>query len=148
MVLIKPILFCLMLLSWSSHGSKPSESSIGYESVEEALNAMKNSPGAAVRYENGWTVVNFQNKRILWLFTPEDHPAHPSAVKREVVHNDKASPAKIKGTTLGYCYPWYTTLNPIFMSVERSSSHMPTATATAVPSARRGSHFLMRTWSN
>ena len=89
MVLIKPILFCLMLLSWSSHGSKPSESSIGYESVEEALNAMKNSPGAAVRYENGWTVVNFQNKRILWLFTPEDHPAHPSAVKREVVHNDK-----------------------------------------------------------
>ena len=89
MVLIKPILLCSMLLPWLLHASESSESSIGYESVEEAFNTVKELPGAAVRYKRGWTVVNFQKERILWSFTPESHPAHPSAVKREVVHNDK-----------------------------------------------------------
>jgi hypothetical protein len=38
-------------------------SPIGYATIEEAYNA----------------------KYILWSFTPDDHPAHPSAIRREIV---------------------------------------------------------------
>jgi len=61
-------------------------SSLGYASVAEALAALKTKPGVEIRVENGWTIAG--DGMTLWSFTPEGHPAHPSAVKREVVERD------------------------------------------------------------
>lgn len=38
----------------------------------------------------GWTIFNQKGdgKYILWSFTPDDHPAHPSAIRREIVKKD------------------------------------------------------------
>ena len=63
------------------------KSTIGYETVAEALAALEAKPGVTVRDEaDGWTVVG--DGRALWSFTPEGHPAHPSAAKREAVERD------------------------------------------------------------
>lgn len=69
---------------------KAEESSIGYDTVLDALQSLKENPAADFRDSDGWTVVNLQKDgdRILWTFTPEWHPAHPSAVKREVIERN------------------------------------------------------------
>lgn len=63
---------------------------IGYPTVAEAMSALRSKPGVEVRVEAGWTIVSDKNDggRDLWSFTPEGHPAHPSAVKRSVIEND------------------------------------------------------------
>jgi hypothetical protein len=61
-------------------------STIGYDSVPEALAALKAKPGVEISDEDGWTII--ADGLALWSFTPEAHPAHPSAVKREVVERD------------------------------------------------------------
>lgn len=66
-------------------------SSIGYSSVEEALEALKTKPGTQVRDESGWTIIadrESASERTLWAFTPPGHPAHPAAVKRIVTERD------------------------------------------------------------
>ncbi len=67
-----------------------SGTSIEYESPQAALEALKNKPGVEIRQNQGWTIVNDQSNRTLWTFTPETHPAHPSAVKRSVLFRDGA----------------------------------------------------------
>jgi hypothetical protein len=63
------------------------KSSVGYDTVAEALAALKAKPGAVIREEaDGWTVIDDDN--ALWSFTPEGHPAHPSVVKRKAVERD------------------------------------------------------------
>ena len=93
MVLVKEklLFLSLMVFSWYLQAGESAESSIGYSSVSEALTALKAIPDAEVRYNRGWTVINLERSgdRILWSFTPDSHPAHPSAVKRAVVHNDE-----------------------------------------------------------
>ena len=64
--------------------------SIGYESPQAALDALKATPGVEIRENQGWTIVNDQANRTLWSFTPVGHPAHPSAVKRSVLFRDGA----------------------------------------------------------
>ncbi len=62
-------------------------SSIGYESVAEALAVLKAKPGTRVTEQpDGWTVI--VDDRAIWSFTPEGHPAYPSAVRREAVERD------------------------------------------------------------
>lgn len=62
-------------------------STIGYETVAEALAALKAKPGAEVsETPDGWTVI--RDGSALWSFTPDGHAAHPSAVKREPVTSD------------------------------------------------------------
>ena len=62
-------------------------SPIGYATIEEAFAALKADPGAGMKQHEGWTIFNQKSdgKYILWSFTPEGHPAHPSVVRREVV---------------------------------------------------------------
>ena len=63
------------------------KSTIGYATVADALAALKLKPGVKVSATaDGWTV--FAEGTALWSFTPEGHPAHPSAVRREPVERD------------------------------------------------------------
>lgn len=65
-------------------------SPLGYATIEEAFNALKADPTAGMKVHDGWTIFNQKGdgKYILWSFTPEGHPAHPSAVRREVVKKE------------------------------------------------------------
>ena len=62
-------------------------SPIGYETVQEAYEALREDPAATQSFAQGWTIFNLKvdGKYIIWSFTPENHPVHPSAVRREVV---------------------------------------------------------------
>jgi hypothetical protein len=57
---------------------------VGYKTVNEALAALKASPGAniTVTKPDGWIIANEREKDTQWSFTPEGHYAHPSVVKR------------------------------------------------------------------
>ena len=65
-------------------------SPIGYATIEEAFNALKADSGAGMKEHEGWTIFNQKGdgKYILWSFTPADHPAHPSVIRREVVKKE------------------------------------------------------------
>jgi hypothetical protein len=65
-------------------------SPIGYATIEEAFNALKADPAVGMKEYEGWTIFNQKGdgKYILWSFTPDDHPAHPSAIRREIVKRD------------------------------------------------------------
>lgn len=58
------------------------------EAVGETLTRLKSDPNVKVRTDRGWTIVTSESGRIIWSFTPVDHPAHPAYVKREVIEKD------------------------------------------------------------
>ena len=66
------------------------QSSIGYETVQDAFDALSANPAATKTEYEGWTLFRQKGdgKYILWSFTPDDHPVHPTAVRREVVKKD------------------------------------------------------------
>ena len=68
------------------------ESPIGYATVQEAFDALVADPSAAQSEYEGWTSFNqkVEAKYIIWSFTPEGHPVHPTAVRREIVKKDGA----------------------------------------------------------
>jgi len=72
----------------SAGGSGNSQDSIGYPSVQAALDALRHNPSAKFKQEAGWTIVTDGN--VFWSFTPQTHPAHPAAVKRTVFEKDGA----------------------------------------------------------
>ena len=63
------------------------ESSIGYATVQEAFEALSADLGATQNEYEGWTIFQqkVDGKTVIWSFTHEDHPVHPSVVRREVV---------------------------------------------------------------
>jgi hypothetical protein len=63
------------------------ESTIGYPSVAGALSALKTKPGAVVRTQGGWTVVDDKEASAIWSFPPPGDPAYPAAVKRVVIED-------------------------------------------------------------
>lgn len=82
------LVFGLVLSLPSAHGEGIQESptnEIGYATVADALAALRNRPGVQISQQGGWTIVSDPASRTLWSFTPPEHPAHPSAVKRSVV---------------------------------------------------------------
>lgn len=86
------ILALLTLFYFPALGAQQvAESSpIGYATIEEAFNALKADPAAGMKEHEGWTVFNQkgEGKYVLWSFTPLDHPAHPTAIRREVVKKE------------------------------------------------------------
>jgi hypothetical protein len=74
----------------SGEDSSSASSAIGYDSVQQAFDAVSTDPGASRSEYEGWELFTQKDngKYILWSFTPEDHPVHPSAVRREVVRKD------------------------------------------------------------
>jgi hypothetical protein len=63
---------------------------IGYATVQEAFDALLADPSAVRSEYEGWTTFKQKadGKYILWSFTPQDHPVHPTAVRREIVNRD------------------------------------------------------------
>lgn len=68
--------------------SESKDGSIGYPTVQAALEAVKASPGAEVTVQAGWTIVSLRDQKTLWSFAPEGNSAYPSAVKRDVTEVD------------------------------------------------------------
>jgi hypothetical protein len=64
------------------------ESTIGFKTVEAALAALKVQSGVQITVQNGWTIADDQKNHTLWSFTPNDHPAYPSVVKRALTEHD------------------------------------------------------------
>ena len=66
------------------------QDSIGYPSVAAALAALRAKPGTTIREQAGWTIVEEKDaaSATLWSFTPPGHPAHPLAVKRQLVNEN------------------------------------------------------------
>jgi hypothetical protein len=65
-------------------------STIGYATVQHALTALRNKPGAQERQEQGWTIINDRENHVVWSFTPDTHPAHPAVAKRTIFKKDGA----------------------------------------------------------
>lgn len=71
------------------YSNDPSQDpSIGYKSVDEALVALKGKEGVEVRIQQGWIIAQDASEGSVWSFAPEEHPAHPAAVKRTVFEED------------------------------------------------------------
>jgi len=66
------------------------ESPIGYATVQEAYEALAADPSATQSEHEGWTSFNemIGGTYVIWSFIPEDHPVHPSAVRREIGKKD------------------------------------------------------------
>src|SRR3989338_1247682 len=62
--------------------SKPA-SGIGYPTGSAALEALKARSDVSISEEGGWTIV-VEEPDIVWAFTPPDHPANPTVVRREI----------------------------------------------------------------
>ena len=82
--------FLSALFAYPSFSSE--NSSIGYETVDIALQAMKNKEGTKLSIQGGWTIIEDKedSNMVLWSFTPESHAAHPAAIKRKVLEKNQA----------------------------------------------------------
>jgi len=65
-------------------------SGIPFETVEQIFDAMEANQDAARTDYGGWIIYNIKNEGsyTLWSITPEDHPANPTAIRRDVVSID------------------------------------------------------------
>ncbi|MCP4334357.1 MAG: molecular chaperone DnaJ [Gammaproteobacteria bacterium] len=86
--LLSLLFFQLMAIAQQAPDA-PSEaqSPIGYETVQDAFDALSADSAATKSEYEGWTLFRQKGdgKYILWSFTPDDHQVHPSAVRRDVV---------------------------------------------------------------
>ncbi|MEN3109659.1 hypothetical protein ACFONG_14260 [Uliginosibacterium paludis] len=67
---------------------KADESTIGYQSVDEALAAVRADPRARARADRDWLVFEVsrlgQPDHALWYFSTPAQASHPSAIKRTI----------------------------------------------------------------
>ena len=74
------------LMFTSSVFAQTVDDSIQFETVEEAFKALESDPGAELTEYEGWKI--FKQKEngryMLWSFTPPEHPAHPTVVRRAI----------------------------------------------------------------
>lgn len=88
---MKPIMTILgLLVAIAETVNADDPSPITYPSVAATLEALQADPSATFEKQSGWTVVASRENEnpVQWFFTPEEHPAHPSVVKRTVVEKD------------------------------------------------------------
>jgi len=90
LLLIPSLAFAQQSSDPAADGAVLNESPIGYASVQEAFDALSADENARQSFYQGWTIFNqkVDGKYIIWSFTPENHPVHPSAVRREVIGKD------------------------------------------------------------
>jgi hypothetical protein len=65
------------------------QSTIGYSSVQAALDALRAKPGVNISVREGWTIVN-DPEGAVWSFTPDGNHAHPAVAKRSLIRKDGA----------------------------------------------------------
>ncbi len=70
--------------------AQDSEKLIPFDTVEQVFDAMEANQDAARTDYGGWIIYNIKNEGsyTLWSITPEDHPANPTAIRRDVVSLD------------------------------------------------------------
>lgn len=86
----------MIFLSWSHAGlSYASQiygdaASIGYTSVQNALEGLKKKPGVEIREHSGWTIISEKGGKemALWSFAPRSDPAYPAVARRYVFEKD------------------------------------------------------------
>lgn len=66
-------------------------STIGYQTVAEALAALRSNPNYTVYEQQGWTLARNKSGLVIWSFPPATNPAYPSAVKRAMVRGNDGS---------------------------------------------------------
>ena len=86
---IIPLAFLSISIAFSAFASE--SSSIGYKTVELALQTLKSKEGANLSIQGGWTIIKDKedSNLVLWSFTPDSHPAHPAAIKRKIVEKNQ-----------------------------------------------------------
>lgn len=77
-------------LAWVGAARAEDDAPIGYASVAAVREALRADPKAAMRTQDGWTVVASREKgaAVEWFFTPETHAVYPAVIKRTVVEED------------------------------------------------------------
>ncbi len=58
------------------------EASIEYQTVSEALAALRAKPGVVLTTENGWLIATDERAYSIWSFAPKGYAAYPAVVKR------------------------------------------------------------------
>jgi hypothetical protein len=86
-------LFLAILVSHAVAGELPplpeaDGSTIGYRTAAEALASLRARPEVVENEQQGWLLFQDKSNNTLWSFAPKDHPAYPSAVKREIIEKD------------------------------------------------------------
>jgi hypothetical protein len=64
-------------------------STIGYDSVADAMTHLRSKPGVEFSTENGWTIAVDRAALTVWSFAPEQYPAYPAVVMRRVVEREE-----------------------------------------------------------
>jgi hypothetical protein len=64
------------------------DASVGYDSPEAALAALRARPDVTIREEAGWIMASDVKSSALWTFTTPGNDAHPAVVKRTIVEHD------------------------------------------------------------
>ena len=93
----------LLLTSCASPKNINKEQSLGYKGAEKrnvfgynnplaALSDLKAKKDHSYRKVSGdhgeWEIITNQLNHSVWSFTPEEHPAHPSVIRRKVFEKD------------------------------------------------------------
>lgn len=70
----------------SAFAQNVEDDSIQYKTVDEALKALESDPDAVFSEYEGWKIFKQKGngRYILWSFTPPEHPAHPTVVRRSI----------------------------------------------------------------
>ena len=71
-----------------AQASPETSSGIGYESVSAAYEALSTKEGVEGSNQGGWVIFKDRADNSLWSFTPKEHPAYPSTIKRTVVEQE------------------------------------------------------------
>jgi hypothetical protein len=67
------------------------DNTIGYANVAAAREALSARSDVEIRTaDGGWTIIVVPKENTVWTFTPENHPAHPAAIKRAPFEKDGA----------------------------------------------------------
>lgn len=71
------------------------EESIEYQTVSEALTALRAKPGVVFTTENGWLIATDERAYSIWSFAPQGYAAFPAVVKRWVIPKQAGSEARM-----------------------------------------------------
>ena len=59
--------------------------SIEYQTVSDALTALRAKPGVVFTTEKGWLIATDEGAYSIWSFAPQGYAAYPAVVKRWVI---------------------------------------------------------------
>ena len=82
----------ILVLAASAQPELPEagSSTTGYASPDKAIEALRADPAVSETEQGGWRIFQDPAHHAIWSFPPAQHPAYPSAVKREFVERDGA----------------------------------------------------------